>query len=59
MGVLLLQDLLAVVVITLLAGLASTIFAPLTAALLEQLPWRHTYLALAAVLGLARDAATP
>ena len=29
---------------TLLGGLASTIFAPLTAALAEHLGWRHTYL---------------
>ena len=42
----------ALTALTLLAGLASTIFAPLTAALLEQLQWRHTYLALAAVLGV-------
>ena len=42
----------ALTALTLLAGLASTIFAPLTAALLEQLQWRHTYLALAAILGL-------
>ena len=32
----------ALTALTLLAGLASTIFAPLTAALLEQLQWRHT-----------------
>ncbi len=32
--------------------LASTIFVPLTATLLAQLGWRHTYLTLAAVLGL-------
>ena len=42
----------ALTALTLLAGLASTIFAPLTATLLAQLGWRHTYLALAAVLGL-------
>ena len=42
----------ALTALTLLAGLASTIFAPLTAALLAQLGWRHTYLTLAAVLGL-------
>lgn len=36
--------------ITLVAGLASTVFAPLTAVLLEDLGWRGTYLALAAVL---------
>jgi MFS family permease len=42
----------ALTALTLLAGLSSTIFAPLTAALVEQLGWRDTYLALAAVLGL-------
>jgi MFS family permease len=42
----------ALTALTLLAGLASTIFAPLTATLLAQLGWRHTYLTLAAVLGL-------
>jgi MFS family permease len=42
----------ALTVLTLLAGLASTIFAPLTAALLEHLQWRHTYLVLAAVLAV-------
>jgi MFS family permease len=42
----------ALTALTLLAGLASTIFAPLTAALLEQLQWRHTYLALAAILAV-------
>ncbi|TQM13867.1 MFS transporter [Pseudonocardia kunmingensis] len=40
----------ALTALTLLAGLASTIFAPLTAALLGALGWRHTYLALAVVL---------
>ena len=42
----------ALTALTLLAGLSSTIFAPLTAALVEQLGWRDTYLALAAILGL-------
>ena len=42
----------ALTALTLLAGLASTIFAPLTAALLEQLQWRHTYLVLAVILAL-------
>jgi MFS family permease len=42
----------ALTALTLLAGLASTIFAPLTAALLEPLGWRHTYLALAAILAV-------
>jgi MFS family permease len=42
----------ALTALTLLAGLASTIFAPLTAALLEHLQWRSTYLTLAAILGV-------
>ncbi len=42
----------ALTALTLLAGLASTIFAPLTAALLDHLGWRHAYLALAAVLAV-------
>ena len=37
-------------VLTLVAGLASTVFAPLTAALAETLDWRATYLVLAVVL---------
>ncbi len=40
----------ALTVLTLIAGLASTVFAPLTAALLSQLGWRSAYLVLAAVL---------
>lgn len=36
--------------ITLVAGLASTVFAPLTALLLRHLGWRQSYLALALVL---------
>ncbi|MFC5951599.1 MFS transporter [Pseudonocardia lutea] len=40
----------ALTVLTLLAGLASTVFAPLTATLLGHLGWRHTYLVLAGVL---------
>ncbi|MBD3926115.1 MFS transporter [Nocardioides cavernae] len=36
--------------ITLVAGLASTVFAPVTALLLSGLGWRDTYLALAGVL---------
>ncbi|MFC4948001.1 MFS transporter [Pseudonocardia sp. GCM10023141] len=36
--------------VTLLAGLASTVFAPLTATLAEHLSWRQTYLVLAVVL---------
>ncbi|OLT04046.1 MFS transporter [Pseudonocardia sp. CNS-004] len=42
----------ALTAVTLLAGLASTIFAPLTAVLFEQLGWRGTYLVLAVVLGV-------
>jgi MFS family permease len=42
----------ALTTVTLLAGLASTIFAPLTAALSAQLSWRGTYLILAAVLAV-------
>lgn len=38
--------------LTLVAGLASTVFAPLTAALLEPHGWRGTYLVLAVVLGV-------
>ncbi|MGC2998536.1 MFS transporter [Streptomyces sp. G35A] len=40
----------ALTVVTLAGGLASTAFAPLTAALADHLTWRHTYLALAAIL---------
>ncbi|MHA6627720.1 MFS transporter [Pseudonocardia sichuanensis] len=40
----------ALTTVTLLAGLASTIFAPLTAALAEPLGWRGAYLVLAVVL---------
>lgn len=40
----------ALTVLTLAAGLASTVFAPLTAALREYLGWRATYLVLAAIL---------
>ncbi|TQS45336.1 MFS transporter [Cryptosporangium phraense] len=42
----------ALTAITLLAGLASTIFAPLTAALNAHLSWRATYLVLAVVLAV-------
>ncbi|WP_249265945.1 MULTISPECIES: MFS transporter [unclassified Pseudonocardia] len=38
--------------VTLAGGLASTVFAPLTAALLEPFGWRGTYLVLAVVLGV-------
>jgi predicted MFS family arabinose efflux permease len=40
----------ALTALTLVAGLASTVFAPLTNALVEALGWRGTYLVLAAVL---------
>ncbi|GAA1536459.1 MFS transporter [Actinomadura kijaniata] len=42
----------ALTTLTLVAGLASTVFAPLTDALADRLTWRHTYLVLAAVLAL-------
>lgn len=42
----------ALTTLTLVAGLASTVFAPLTAALLDHLNWRATYVVLAAVLGV-------
>jgi MFS family permease len=42
----------ALTALTLLAGLSSTIFAPLTAALYEHLGWRQTYLVLAVVLAV-------
>lgn len=40
----------ALTVLTLVAGLASTVFAPLTAVLSDHLHWRTTYLVLAAML---------
>lgn len=40
----------ALTALTLVAGLSSTIFAPLTVVLLESVGWRHTYLVLAVVL---------
>jgi MFS family permease len=40
----------ALTALTLVAGLASTVFAPLTSLLLEQLSWRDTYVVLAGVL---------
>jgi MFS family permease len=40
----------ALTILTLVAGLASTVFAPLTAALASHLDWRTTYIVLAAVL---------
>jgi MFS family permease len=42
----------ALTAITLAGGLASTVFAPLTAALAEHLSWRATYAVLAAILAL-------
>ncbi|TCO59271.1 MFS transporter [Actinocrispum wychmicini] len=42
----------ALTVLTLAAGLASTVFAPLTAWLSESLDWRATYLVLAGILAL-------
>ncbi len=42
----------ALTAVTLVAGLASTVFAPLTAALANELSWRSTYLVLAAVLAV-------
>jgi MFS family permease len=40
----------ALTILTLVAGLASTVFAPLTATLADHLHWRTTYLVLAALL---------
>ncbi|MFF1275284.1 MFS transporter [Streptomyces marokkonensis] len=42
----------ALTAVTLAGGLASTVFAPLTALLADHLSWRHTYLVLAAVLAV-------
>ncbi|MFD4636056.1 MFS transporter [Lentzea sp. NPDC058436] len=42
----------ALTALTLVAGLASTVFAPLTAVLNEHLDWRATYLALAGFLAV-------
>jgi MFS family permease len=42
----------ALTILTLVAGLASTLFAPLTAALADPLGWRGTYLVLAGVLAV-------
>jgi MFS family permease len=42
----------ALTALTLLAGLASTVFAPVTAALVGHLGWRQSYLVLAAVLAV-------
>ncbi|MCY0929342.1 MFS transporter [Streptomyces sp. H27-H1] len=42
----------ALTIVTLAGGLASTVFAPLTAVLAEHLSWRATYLVLAAILAV-------
>lgn len=42
----------ALTVLTLVAGLASTVFAPLTAFLLEHFDWRGTYLVLAGIVAV-------
>ena len=42
----------ALTVLTLVAGLASTVFAPLTALLIDHMDWRTTYFALAALLAV-------
>ncbi|SDT10523.1 Cyanate permease [Friedmanniella luteola] len=42
----------ALTILTLAAGLASTIFAPVTAGLASRLDWRSTYLALAGLLAV-------
>ena len=42
----------ALTALTLLAGLSSTVFAPLTATLLEHLGWQRSYLVLAGVLAV-------
>lgn len=42
----------ALTAVTLVAGLASTVFAPLAAVLVDQVGWRRTYLVLALVLAL-------
>lgn len=41
----------ALTVLTLVAGLASTVFAPLTAVLSGHMDWRQTYLVLAVIMG--------
>jgi len=42
----------ALTVLTLVGGLASTVFAPLTGLLVSHIDWRHTYLVLAAILAV-------
>jgi MFS family permease len=46
------QQVRALTIVTLAGGLASTVFAPLTAALADHLTWRATYTALAGILAL-------
>jgi MFS family permease len=42
----------ALTILTLAAGLASTVYAPITAALVDHLSWRQTYVVLAVVLAV-------
>lgn len=42
----------ALTIVTLAGGLASTVFAPLTAALAEHYSWRTTYLLLAVIVAV-------
>lgn len=42
----------ALTAVTMLGGLAGTVFAPLSATLLDDFGWRHTYLVLAVVLAV-------
>ena len=42
----------ALTILTLVAGLASTVYAPITAALVSTLSWRQTYVVLAVVLAV-------
>jgi len=46
------QRMRALLVLTLVAGLSSTVFAPLTAVLLEHLSWRAVFVVLALLLGV-------
>jgi MFS family permease len=46
------QRLRALTTVTLVAGFASTVFAPLTAALVSHLTWRGSYVVLAVILGV-------
>lgn len=49
----------ALTTVTLAGGLASTVFAPITAALADHLSWRTTYLVLAATLAAVTIPCTP